>query len=336
MLISHNRSRSFGEFAAHFGVDADALYRALCEFEANDGHGLLGKRQLQKLKKEGITLQRGRTRDFLKKFADSPQSRGFNLSPDAIDAFLEDLGEHSRHPGNNVIGALLGDDRDVLRTFSSLFAFRNTDLESARSDYAGYYYLVRRTSREGAEYYYEEPFRLADLGHQSFMIPHKQDAQLGFSFASMGACTTVLLHRHRERTIGVSVVMLYGQSNPERNAMSGVLLRFSDDTARPSACQVLARRVQDENVFLEWQSSMDDISKRMAERPDDRETRDAVRTASRFANRIDESSGNDALFDIYRAFGLGFMAKALDQKQWDEALEKATQIDEDLARRFQG
>lgn len=327
---------SFQDFAGECGVSVDALYASLGEYRRDIAPEPITLRQLQQIKSDGITRQKGKTRDFLIAFLRSPKASELKISSEEAERFLDGHRNAAQTTSDHPMMALVKSDPEIFRTIMGLLAIRreNGVLKSARTHYAGDYYLVRKTSRDKGKHYYEEPFHLGNQGAQSFLIPYKQDVQFGFSLGSSGSCTSILFNRHHERVIGVCVVMLYARNDPESDLMTGIMLRFSDDTARPFACQILARRVHDQEKAGSWRRAVEEITKLVAARPDASETRAALNAARDYARRVDPEGAMSDLHSIYAALKLNNQAKAFSPDDWDETLQEARLSEEALVARL--
>lgn len=246
---------SFDEFATMFGSGSDELYTKMRTFnESLSGKGKLSNRTLEKMRTDGVSKRNVQTRSWIKQFSDHIRSEHDDLSYEKIEAYLGSFQSRPAAPTLPVQPEFASFIHRVTDAISN-----NQSLEDEREDYAGFYRIIRRTSKRDETHFHEEPFFLGNHGQESWLIPNAQRLNRGVSFASAGICTTILTHPHNVRVLGVRMIMLYGHDNPGAEMMSGVMLRFSDDQARPAASQIIAKRVTDPNVNKAWLDAIDEL-----------------------------------------------------------------------------
>lgn len=340
MSEEKNSYVSLEKLADYLGVTPKKLFEDYKAFNGTlPSNEALGEKTVGKALTKGLSFRNSHGQNVFRSFLDANFPNEKNLADRVARDFFRSVDEQNANATTPFSDKQLSENRQLFDSLVKMFAIRssNSSLNADLEDYAGHYYLVRKTSRDDKLPYYEEPFRLSGNGEDSYLIPLSQGQGLhtGFSFASVGISTTVLFHRHKTRTLGMRVIMLYGDNDPEKSGITGVMLRFSDDTARPVASQVLARRLGDEALASEWDEAVE------LHYADERATTDyrlpdsAVKELARFVRTVDETNDPDGLLDVYRAFSLEHHSKAFDGRQWDEAAGKIKLTGQELADRLQ-
>lgn len=320
----------FKAFAERCGSSADDVLKKMKAFDGSQVK--LSSRAIEKMRSEGISLRNTRTRTFLQDFVKANFPEALELSGAQADDFLVMLVEKEPASARQNDNKAFSSDPEIFATVSALTAIRdrNEELQAARKEFSGYYYLVRRTSRDDGDDFYEEPFFLGDQGERSFLIQHRQNLSTGFSFASNSICSTILTNRHAQRTLGASMIMLFADDGPERGLFTGVMLRFSDDMARPAASQVLARRVHDKGLTDQWSTEVDAaMGLQEADHGSD-EARSAISDLKKHALRIVKGDEPSSLYRFYEVFSLKHHAKAFNQTQIEKVVASLSDVDEDL------
>lgn len=316
---------SLEDFASKLGITPARLYDDLITFNEDEAGALTRtKRSLQLFKSKGISFRTKRTRDFILAFVQANFPGQADLPDEIAREYFSQFNATDSESSSPFPKAVSRNDPELINAVLTLLAIRGSGdgLNKERSQYADHYYLVRKSSRKGAQLYYEEPLRIGGQGDASYLIPTEQGINVGFSFASKGICTTVLIHRHQTRVVGMRVIMLFGNANPRKAAMTGVMLRFSDDQYRPVASQVFARRAPKGTPTDEWDETVEAIRKAEQVDPAGEQTANALQEASRYTRRVDKSNDQEKLFKVYEAFGLKYHAKAFDNKEWEKVLGK--------------
>ncbi|MEP5729563.1 MAG: hypothetical protein ABJL67_09310 [Sulfitobacter sp.] len=330
----YTKFESIGEF---LGVTPNKLFSDWKTFNSElPKSEAVSVKTLNKAKTIGVSFRNTSSRKLFLAFLEKNFQNDEGLTERFKDEFFDAVDESKAGSAAPFDDKVFLSNPEVFESIGKMLAIRGTDndLTENLNDYADYYYLVRKTTRDADLPYYEEPFRIRAHGENSYLIPRAQGLNTGFSFASMGICTTILFHRHKTRVLGARVIMLYGNDDPLKAGITGVMLRFSDDTARPVASQVLARRINDKELADKWDGAVKKHQVAENEGPAFRVSNSELEELHLLTNTVDEKNDPNALLEIYRAFALAHHAKAFDGQQWDAAAASLSLEGSELAGRL--
>ena len=324
MSQTNSKYVSFEALGKAIGVSPASLFSDYKAFnKALPADESIGEKTVNKSESRGISFRNASNRINFLKFLEVTYPKDDDLPKRIETEFFASIDEGSSKGASPFEDKVFLENPEIFETIYKFLQIRGVgnDLTRNLDSYADHYYLVRKTSRDADYPYYEEPFRIGGHGDNSYLIPRSQGVNSGFSFESMGISTTILFHRHNTRILGLRVIMLFGNDSPTKAGITGVMLRFSDDTARPVASQVLARRIGDQSLSKKWDDAVEDCLEAEKFDANFRAPNDIVDALNQWTRVIDEKNDPDDLLEVYEAFSLKHHAKAFDGKQWDETAE---------------
>ena len=225
----------------------------------------MSARWLASVKKDGVKLRNMKTQQWLAGFkafvkaGHVDRDRGV-LTRDFAETFAGTSTDYT--PPDTSSGASVGIDSlpTDMREYAGFLldaAAQNEGLRTERSSLRGHYRLIRASTREKSNVYFEEPMFIGDVDEPSWIcLATRKQPRTGFSFAGLGVGFAVFASVHSPRLISGAMVTLHGFDFVRRKFLSGVMSRLSDERSRPAAVQVLAIREDDEAVIQSWQDAV--------------------------------------------------------------------------------
>lgn len=224
----------------------------------------MSARWLATAKKDGIKLRNMKPQQWLSGFRIFVNN-GFvdkerGLLTDTFTQALQD-GDVAYTPPSpsetapTAVDSLPTDIRECVGFMSDTTA-SNAGLRASRSDMRGYYRLIRASTRDKRQEYYEEAMFFGDVNEPSWLaMSTRQTPRIGFSFAGTGTGFVVLSAPHSSKLLSGSMITLYGYDETNPRFLTGVMSRLSDDRSRPAAMLVLAIREDDPDVVATWEEA---------------------------------------------------------------------------------
>lgn len=235
----------FEIFAKAIGWTSDDLIKSMKDYNASlKAVDQLTPRTIEKMRTGGISGRTARTRGWMRRYIGDVLGQQDELSDDHLQQFLVMLEAANSDPEPVESSVEPEGITLVNRIFSRLA--KNESWRDARRDFRGLYWIVRQTTKDGENHFYKEPFFFGDEGEATWLIPDRQSLARGFTFGGVGVGVAVMEFQHTLRGQGLRVLTLYQEDDPTVDEMSGVMLRYSDDAARPVASRVLAIRITDQ------------------------------------------------------------------------------------------
>ena len=266
-----------------------------------------------------ISMRRSNTREWFEGFVKYLQGSGKITNEDAL-SLIKIAAEHSnakRARGEKPVQI----DRDILQVAHFLQKHRDDNRGPQRvlDALSGGWSILRKTTKassdlqsegESGPYYYKEPlwFGKGDAG--AAMLSNGGSAFGGMAYIGSGIVTVQLFAVHDFRTIATRALMLFYDDRTNNDLIPGVLLRYSDDTIRPVASQVLAQR----------EGSFDNMEAFLSEK---------LPGAEQSVHDPRKVQAGDPLFALCEYFDLDSQVKAMSRKHFTDALR--TFIDDTAA-----
>lgn len=252
----HDTRHDFGEFATQLGLSSDELLDKLKSYnQALDGGKGLSERAIEMMRKDGISLRRRLTRDWLAGFVRTSRSTTNDHSFAETADLIKELGS----AGANVSAVNVGPSDLVFEDVQSFgvavteYQTKNLAVEDARAILSGHYIVARETTHQDEFHYYEEPVYIGTSDQQSWMLTERHGVAKGFVVPSNGIMTLVLSHSHSVRGTGTITLMVGLGDDDDVDYHAGLMLRLSDTQARPTASRIVLRKADDHDQISAWE-----------------------------------------------------------------------------------
>jgi len=152
-------------------------------------------------------------------------------------------------------------DLDAFASRLQQAASKNSIIADNRERQSGYYRVVRKTTQDNTERFYEEPLFIGSAGNPTWLISDQNGLNEGFTFSTMGVTNVMLSHSHDRHVLGIRVLQLDFDADSRGRAFSGVMLRLSDRAFRPAASKIVAIKLDPESAevsaWREYASNFD-------------------------------------------------------------------------------
>lgn len=306
----------FETFARDVGWTTDDLMKSMKDYNASlSAVEQLTPRTIEKMRNRGISGRTSRTRGWMRGYIGDVLAKKKELSGDHLQRFLDMLEAANSDPEpleDTVESEGITLINNIFKRMAS-----NQSWRDARRDFRGLYWIVRQTTVEDKNHFYKEPFFFGDEGESTWLIPDRQSLARGFTFGGVGVGVAVMEFLHSTRGQGLRVITLYHEEDPTVDAMSGVMLRYSDDAHRPVASRVLALRITDSEEEKRIWDAMQDADDIL-----DGDDRVAARVKNGQLNALAQIISNEEQPEEhakYMRFDMHYHAKAIKKDEWDAA-----------------
>lgn len=267
---------NFTELAGSLKLSVDKLEDAMRAFNdsLDDQMRLSGKAIENMVGDDRISMVRAKTRAWYSAFLEHRKLGDPGLSGATLDDLLKKAVRQSnaRQGGGATLSKI---DPDVLEVANFIQTYRDTNdfFMKYVGQMSGAFSIIRKTTKSKEqrggqpEFFYEEPLVFAPGGEGARMITFDGSEMFGFAFGGAGIVTIQLFSPHSVRGIATRTIMLYPDDRTHKDYIPGIMLRYSDDTIRPVASNIVARFLGEYPDFdTLWDARPGEVPRKIKER----------------------------------------------------------------------